>query len=102
MKVIKNGSAAPDGLENWNTEVTCAKRDKFDSKGCGAVLEVTEEDLILMYWHGTHSAHHYSGMKCPQCGKYNAVENLPDPIWNRLNTKKRRAKSVFDGFSESL
>ncbi len=101
MEVIKDGSIGP--IENWSTEVTCEKQDKFDKKEhCGAILKVGMKDLILMYWEGTHFTHHYTGMKCPQCGKYNAVKHVPDSIWKKLNTAKARSKAVFDGFSESI
>ena len=100
MKVLKDGEHGPP--EDWSEELTCKKRDKYDKKGCGAVLQVTFEDLVMMYWHGTHFPHYYSAVKCPQCGKYNATKNLPNPLWVKFNTKARRRKAVFDGFSDSI
>ncbi len=101
MKVIKSGTVVPGGIDNWKTEVTCKKRAKADPDGCGAVLEVTEKDLVMMHWFGTHFQHWYAGVRCPQCGKYNSAD-VPDLIWERFDNKKRRAKSVFDGTDHSI
>lgn len=101
MKVIKNGSVVPGGIDNWKVEVTCHQRIKREKEGCGAVLEVAKKDLVMMHWFGTHFQHWYTAVRCPQCGKYNAVD-VPDPIWQRFNTKKRRARSVFDGVDDSI
>ena len=100
MKVIKDGKIGnPD---NWQTKIVCEKKDRLDSEVCGAELEVTEKDLVMMYWHGTHFKHCYTAAKCPQCGKYNRVEEVPQPIWERFNTTRRRELAIFDGFTEEI
>ena len=98
MKVLKEGSVA----EIWTAEVTCAKSDKLDKEeSCGAVLEVFEEDLVVRYWKGTHFTHHYAAIKCPRCGKYTAVKNVPISVRERVLVAKKK-NATFDGFSESI
>jgi len=99
MKVIKSGKV--EKPENWKAKVTCKKKDELDSTGCGAVLTVTAKDLVMMYWHGTHSCHYYTAVKCPQCGKYNRAK-IPDSVWKEFNTATNRKKAIFDGFDESI
>lgn len=100
VEVVKNGKVGnPDA---YKTEVKCEKKDKFDKDGCGAVLAVTAQDLIMMYWHGTHFRHNYTAVRCPQCGKYNRVRDVPPLVWEKFNTVKNREKAIFDGFSESI
>ena len=100
MEVVKDGKVGnPD---NWKIEVVCEKKDKFDKDGCGAILAVTAEDLVMMYWHGTHFRHYYSGIMCSQCGKYNKVRDVPRPVWIKFSTAENKDKAIFDGFSESI
>ncbi len=100
MRVIKNGKNGD--LKDWKVKVICKKSDQYDpDEGCGAELEVTESDLFLMYWEGSFFIHHYAAVKCPQCGHCFGVKDVPDPIWQRLNTAKNRRKAIFDGFSDA-
>jgi len=100
MRLVKCGHV-PKSLtwDAWKARVTCKKQDKYDSKGCEAVLEITVGDLVMLYWKGTHFTHYYAAVKCPCCGKHNAVE-LSDTIWKRFNVYANRRKAIFDGFSD--
>ncbi len=99
MKVLKEGSV--EAPKKWKAKVMCGKKDRYDKKGCGAVLGVTAKDLVMMYWEGTHFCHHYAAIKCPRCGKHNRVE-LPALVWEKFNTDEHRRKAIFDGFSDSV
>ncbi len=101
MKVIQGGTVpAP---EDWVVKVTCIEKrvDKGAPKGCGAELEVNKDDVVLMKWFGTHSAHYYAAVQCPRCLKYNFI-TAPNTIWKELNTPEGRAKAIFDGFDDSI
>lgn len=98
MEVVKDGKVG--NPENWKTVVSCSKKDAYDSVGCGAELEVRPNDLILMYFKGSHSNHYYTAVKCPQCGKYDRVRDVPKPIWEKIHTNANKAKAIFDGFSD--
>lgn len=100
MKIVTDGQLGDPA--KWTTTVKCGKKDPPDTKGCGAEMEITATDLILMYWEGTHFTHHYAAVRCPQCGKYNRVKDVPEPIYDKLDTARNRRKAVFDGFSESI
>lgn len=101
MKVVKSGMVPkPLILSAWKASITCEKKDTPDSKGCGAILEVEAKDLIMMYWKGSHFDHHYAAVKCPCCDKYNRVKEFPDALWQKFSTAERRAKAIFDGFSD--
>lgn len=100
MKVLKHGKIGD--LAHWKTVVSCGKKDAYDEVGCGAELEIAKEDLVLMYWHGTHFPHYYGAVKCPQCGKYNKVKDIPDSTWGEVATPKNKKGAKFDGFSEEL
>lgn len=96
MEVIKEGSV-PEVVD-WNTEVTCEKKDEHDTSGCGAVWKIKAEDLILMYWKGTHSYKHYTAIQCSRCKKYNRVFNVPPNVLEKVNTPRARKHAIFDGF----
>ncbi len=99
MEVIKDGKFGKP--ENWKAQIDCSKKDDHDSGGCGAELEITAEDLILMYWKSPLHNKYYSAVKCPQCGKINSVGDIPGPIFEKLNTEDNRKNATFDGFSDS-
>ena len=101
MKVVKDGKIGD--LKNWKMKLVCEKKDKYDEKeGCGAELEITKADILIMYWHGTHFPHYYSAVKCPQCGKYIETGGIPKPLWEELATPKNKADAIFDGFSQEI
>ncbi len=98
--VVKEGDAALDG----KTGVVCKIKNEGSRKdeGCGAVLKITFADLVLYKWYGTHFTHYSVAIKCPQCKKYVEVAGqVPDGIYNRLNTAKNRKKAVLSGIDES-
>ncbi len=100
VEVVKDGKVG--NLDDWKVEVVCRKKDRFDKKGCGAVLVVNGQDLVMMYWHGTHFRHNYTAIKCSQCGKYNRVRDVPKPVWEKFNTTENRENAIFDGFNDSI
>lgn len=97
VEVIREGNV-PVVFEE---EVTCARyfKDRNDSDGCGVVLRVREEDLVLRYYFGSHFKHYYAAVKCPRCGKYTRVP-ITKPVWERVNTDENCKKSTFDGFDD--
>ena len=102
MQIVKDGEVGnPD---KWKAEVTCEKKDKFDTNGCSAVLSIILKDMIMMYFEGTHFRHYYTAIKCPRCGKYNRVKDVPVPVLKKFgyDTARRRKSAIFDGFSESI
>ncbi len=94
VKVLKDGNVG----KNWKTKVECKGIKSMKSKGCGAELEVETDDLVPMLWYGTHFAHKYPGILCPQCGAYSAVKNVPDSVWGKVSKKQ----AVFDGTDHSI
>lgn len=103
MKVITQGGVP--SAENWSAQIICKKEEPMKGAhgtrpggGCEAVLEVTKDDLVLMSSHGTHFLHHYSAVRCPNCGKYTAVD-IPDPMWEELRKTK---KAIPDGFDDNV
>lgn len=98
MKVIKPGNIG-DLDNSWETEVVCEKKDRVDQIGCGAVLSITAQDLLMMHFFGAIFCHYYSAVRCPQCGKYNRVKT-PDLVWEKFNTAANQKKSIFDGFDD--
>ena len=99
MATVKKEGKVPF---HWKAEVTCkGPKGTEDQKGCGAVLEIGEKDLVLRHWFGTHFRHDYAAIKCPCCGVYTGLE-VPDSVWERLDTAKNRKKSTFDGFDDRI
>jgi hypothetical protein len=96
MKIIKAPKAASDA---WKEQRCVKKANYLGQNGCGAVLALEESDVVVMLYYGTHFAHNYAGFKCPVCGKYGAVNGIPDPIWQRVYKVKKRSQ-VFDGFDD--
>ncbi len=97
MKVVKDG---PDGNPmDWKEAVLCGKKDEYDKAGCSATLEITIQDLIMMYWKAAFSRKYYPAVKCPQCGKYNRVK-APDTVRHKFNTADNIKNAIFDGFSD--
>jgi hypothetical protein len=103
MEVVKVGDVP--SAADWSAEVICKKEEPVKGAngtkpggGCEAVLKVAEGDLVLMSWYGTHCLHHYSAVRCPNCGKYTHVD-IPEPMWERLRMTKT---AIPDGFDDSI
>ena len=92
MKVLKDGSVGDPAY--WKRKVVCEKFDEYDKEGCGAELEIGEKDLVHMYFEGEYFPHSYAAIKCPQCGKYTRVNDVPDPIWQKV----KKITAMFDGW----
>ena len=97
MRVLMVGGV--ESRKNWKGYITCAKRTDHDRNGCGAVLEVEEVDLSLMYWEDRSTQHYYVAVRCPECGKANEVKNVPETILGRLIDSMEHGRSLFDGYS---
>lgn len=102
MARVKKEGKVPRNPRSWRTDITCEKKDQYDENGCGAIFEIREEDLKILYWHGTHFRHYYTATECPCCLKYNRVFSLPQNILRRVDTKENRKNAIFDGLSESI
>lgn len=101
MEVIKEGSV-PESVAwgMWKKEVTCEKKDKPDTNGCGAILRISAGDLCMMYWKGTHSHKYYTATRCPRCLKFNRVFDVPANVLEKVNTPRTRKHAIFDGFGD--
>lgn len=96
MKVlIVRGKESP---KSWKGYVACEKRNNHDKQGCGAVLEIEEGDLNLMYWEDNSSQHYYVAVRCPECGKPNEVKDVPRTILERMVEMLKHGKTLFDGY----
>ena len=99
MKVLVVGGT--EARRSWKGYVSCDKKNEHDKPGCGAVLEVEEADLNLMYWEDGSSQHYYIAVRCPECGKYNEAKHVPKPIFGRLVDAMSHGKAVFDGYGQA-
>jgi len=97
MRVLR--AAGTDLGKNWNGYVSCDRKNEHDKAGCGAVLEVDEADLNLLYWEDAESQHYYLAVRCPECGKYNAVRGVPRSVHERILDSLNHGKSIFDGYT---
>lgn len=92
----------PDLAEPWKTKTKCKGDKTLDKKGCGAELEISEEDLKSFHYYGTHFKHVYLSVKCPFCGLIIHNLKIPEYVIDRWNKKHPRAKSEFDGFDDRV
>src|SRR3989338_65421 len=101
MRVVRAGKVkiVKVSVKQWRIKVVCAKKDKYDTTGCRAKLEIAAKDLVMMCWYGSFFPHYYLAAQCPLCGKYNMV-GVPDSIWEKLDTAESRRKAIWDGFSD--
>ncbi len=81
---------------------TVCKGLKKGNRGCGAQMEFVERDLKLVWWHGTHFKHYYAAVKCPACGVFTATKEIPQIVWERINTEKNKREATFDGHNDSI
>jgi hypothetical protein len=89
-----------EGEKNWKGYVSCGKHHDYEKQGCGAVMEVEEEDLILMYWEDGSSEHFYPAVRCPLCGKYNEAKDVTKSVFERMVDSLKKGKALFDGYSQ--
>ena len=104
MEVVRDGNI--NDLENWREQITCQENYKWDTiQGCHAVLEVTSLDagnFSLMYWFGRHEEkNYYPVVKCPRCGKYIKVTNIPGSIREELYNEQNKQNATFDGYYDT-
>ena len=98
MKVLNS----PDLEAPWKTKVKCKGDKVLKTNGCRAELEISEEDLKLFHYYGTHFKHEYCSVKCPICGSIIQNLKIPDYVITRWEKKHPRAKSEFDGFDDRI
>jgi hypothetical protein len=98
MKVLMVGGT--EARKNWKGYLSCDKKSDRDKPGCGAVLEVEEGDLYLMYWEDGSSQHYYVAVRCPECGKYIEAKHVPKPMVERLVNGMSHGRAIFDGYSQ--
>jgi hypothetical protein len=90
-----------EGEKNWKGYVSCGKHHDHEKQGCGAVMEVEEADLILMYWEDASSEHFYPAVRCPLCGKYSEANDVPKSVFERMVDSLKKGKALFDGYSQT-
>lgn len=72
MKIIKPGT--PKGP--WSKQVTCTGAGNGGG-GCGAVLEVHEEDVYETWSSALHETYEYNTITCPECGYETDIGRVP-------------------------
>ncbi|HCC22637.1 TPA: hypothetical protein DF272_00455 [Candidatus Falkowbacteria bacterium] len=108
MKVVKHPPAPEDAKSNemkmllrqfagWKTTVTHNK--DMHGSGCGAKLEITLEDLNLLYYHGMFCGRgYYAAVKCPACNQFVVVNHkTPEKLWRLMTLIKHES---FGGLAE--
>ncbi len=98
MEIIKHGNSGV--VEDWRADVTCEQFDQYDREGCGAVLSINAEDLVLRYFKGTHFRHDYTAIQCPECDKHTRVRGVPRSVLKLVRTEEAIAAATFDGFQD--
>lgn len=98
MKVLNK----PDLETPWKSKAKCKGDKTLKTKGCKAELEISEEDLTLFHYFGTHFKHEYLSVECPMCGSIIQNLEIPEYVIKRWKKKHPRAKSKFDGFDDTL
>lgn len=101
MKVIKD----PIKI-TWTIQQECL--DNYSELGCGAVLEVSLEDIYLNFKQKSYSnsgdeyLHYYIdesyAFKCPCCGKENLINknDIPERMRKLLKTTESSKKRLSD------
>jgi len=84
MHVVRSGTLLKP--EIWKANVDCK---------CGAVLNISLEDLHNFHYYGTHFKHGYVGFRCPECGNVVPVSNAPREVRAKVVDKSR-----FDGYDD--
>lgn len=86
MKVIAKG----DGRIGWQEETVCSGAGN-GKKGCGAVLEVTEDDLYQTSRHSYGDTHpdYFNTFECCECGNETDMpdSSVPSEVRNNLKPK---------------
>lgn len=103
VKVLQDGQFG-DNFSLWKQEVTCMGRHRAPALGggCGAKLEVCYSDLQLAKFRGGHFFDYYCVAKCPQCGTFTRVANMPKQLFTSLNTPANQKKAVSTGLDERV
>jgi hypothetical protein len=83
MKVITKGLE----IEDWSTQLLCA--GGVGRLGCGAVLEITTDDIGQISWHSGDDA--YGFVTCPLCDAMIQV-TPPIGILQRLAAKRQMTR----------
>lgn len=102
MKVICLSEAEKRKKLPWKETIKCQGDPILKTKGCRTVVEVSEKDLKLFHFFGTHFKHKYLCAKCPVCGKvlHALTLKVPTHIVRRWEEKHPNAQSEFDGMDE--
>lgn len=88
MKVLALGKENPN---LWTTQESCTGKGwAQDTKPCGALLEVSELDIISRK-HKDMSGETdiYFGFKCPICGCFTELNPLNIPLYVRSRAQKQ-------------
>lgn len=100
VAVLKEGAVPSKDKFFEDAMVVCAKRDEYDTEGCGAELSFKEADLKPRYWQASHSNKFYFVVVCPRCG-HDCFINLPHMVFMEyLNNEEKMRGATFDGFSD--
>jgi hypothetical protein len=96
MKVIKKGFSQI----GWTKQLTCTGSGNSGG-GCGAILEISEDDLIVLYGHARDETTTYVSFVCCECGVITDVFNnevpskiIPYEIALRVIRKKEKENAT--------
>lgn len=90
MKVIVEGKSG-----GWSKRFKCTGRGNGDG-GCGALLEVTESDLIHTQSHARDETTDYATFECCSCGKWTDAGSddrrsaVPRSVWDYVMSRPTR------------
>jgi hypothetical protein len=88
MKVLRSGREAAG---EWSAQVECGSADQLSTRGCGALLEIGVQDLVVTYYEGDvrEPAYYAAYVTCPECNTRLSVSGVPERVlyW-RYRTQK--------------
>jgi hypothetical protein len=95
MKITKKPSP-------WIAKVTCNGDHMLKTVGCSVEVEITESDLKLFHFFGTHFKHEYLSVRCPHCGLIIQKIKVPEPVFRHWKLEHPKEESEFDGFDDRV
>ncbi|MCX6793255.1 MAG: hypothetical protein NTY12_04490 [Candidatus Falkowbacteria bacterium] len=86
----------------WESKAKCTGDKTLKIDNCDTEFEISDVDVNLFHYFGTHAKHEYFSVKCPICGKVVKNLKIPQFVIDRWKKNHPDAKSEFDGNDESL
>jgi hypothetical protein len=101
MEIVREGNVSLDWSATFKCIGNSSRGQNGTSRGCGAELKVTENDLVTRHDFGTHFRHDYLALKCPLCGEFSSVrkDEVPARVFENRHDPNN---STFDGEDYSI